>query len=118
MVGLDADRLKCVGLVPRTRLQAALQGHEGKLLPVARLSEPASIMILADAPASDFYDLFAKAHVRAACIIGSDGSFCGVLSRSVLAAAQARLEEEGHNGDAVARTPLSEVKPSKAVEEV
>ena len=88
-----AGARRCLGLVPRTRLDAAIRAADGGIVPADSLADPPNITILADAPADSFYVLFAKAQLRAACVVTASGDYYGVISRAGLAKTAMALEE-------------------------
>lgn len=69
------------------------------MLPVGRLAESSPHTILEHMPAPRLYAMFAKAGVRAACVLTERGAFLGIITRSGLIAATRHFQEKGDDKD-------------------
>jgi len=90
--------------------QSSLGG--GTLLPVSRLAERSPYTLLEDMPAERLYPLFAKAGVRAACVVSESGEFRGMITRAGLILQTRRMWAQGteefppsEDEDCVAESP-------------
>lgn len=101
------EETRCVGVIPRHRIEAALSENTAQLertdISLAAIADPASFVIMEDATVRTFYPIFAKAHSRACCVVSRGGEYRGVLSREGIAMAAMRLGHQETHGKALLR---------------
>jgi len=78
-----------------------------RLLPLERVIDPAPYMLLESMPVQRFYVLFLKAAANVACVVSSQGEFCGLITRSGLCRKASELQQNGP------RKPEPKTSPQK-----